>query len=114
MNPEAEKVLADLLRKSPHELNKEEIAFLRARRSYLTSSDIARYESVLNLQVIEGEPQKTEQINRIEGLDFQEMDYDQLIIAAQHFKIKGSHLENFYRKDVEGLRRLVIEVQENS
>lgn len=47
MNPEAQAVLDGILRKSPDELSPEDIAFLRARVSYLKKSQLEDYDSVL-------------------------------------------------------------------
>jgi hypothetical protein len=37
-----------ILKKTPKELNEQEIAFLRARSSYLKKSQLEEYDSVLN------------------------------------------------------------------
>ena len=48
MDSESEKHLNEILKKSPNTLNKDEIAFLRARRSYLKPSQLEEYASILN------------------------------------------------------------------
>ena len=48
MNSEAQVRLDEILKKSPDTLNKDEIAFLRARRSYLKPSQLEEYASILN------------------------------------------------------------------
>ena len=58
MNPEAQEYLDSILKKSPDILNKDEIAFLRARRSYLKESQLEEYESVLETKPPKKEPVK--------------------------------------------------------
>jgi hypothetical protein len=48
MNPEAKEYLDKILEISPEKLNAEQIAFLRARRMYLKTSQLEEYKSVLN------------------------------------------------------------------
>jgi len=50
MNPQAQEFLNNLLTKSPKELKPDEIAFLRARRSYLKPSQLIEYKEVLETQ----------------------------------------------------------------
>lgn len=47
MNPEAEVILNDILKKEPEALSQEDRAFLRARRSYLRKSQVEEYKEVL-------------------------------------------------------------------
>jgi len=47
MNPKSKELLDKVLSKNPDELNKDEVAFLRARRSYLKNSQLEEYSSVL-------------------------------------------------------------------
>lgn len=48
MNPEAQAVLDEILRKDPEALTLEERLFLRARRSYLKKSQLEEYKDILN------------------------------------------------------------------
>jgi len=57
MNPEAEKLLSEIVAKSPETLNADEIAFLKARKSYLKASQLEEFASVLKEKVVE-EPKK--------------------------------------------------------
>lgn len=43
MNDEAQKYLAELLAKSPVELTEEQMAFIKARRSYLTEEQLINF-----------------------------------------------------------------------
>ena len=60
MNPGAQTRLDNILKKSPEELNTEEIAFLRARRDYLKTSQVEEYDSILNPK--ETKPLETETV----------------------------------------------------
>lgn len=48
MNPEAQAVLDEILKKDPQNLTTDDIEFLRARSSYLKKSQLDEYDSVLN------------------------------------------------------------------
>lgn len=61
MNPEAQAVLDDILKKTPEELSPEEIAFLRARRSYLKKSQLDEYSDVLEAKA---KPPVTEAVKK--------------------------------------------------
>ena len=50
MDLKSQEILESILKKEPRELNEEEIAFLKARRSYVKESQLAEYESVLHLK----------------------------------------------------------------
>ena len=52
MNPTAQAYLDQVLLKSPENLSKDEIAFLRARKSYLKTSQIEEYSSVLETKPV--------------------------------------------------------------
>ena len=58
MNQEAKERLDNILKKSPEELGTEEIAFLRARRDYLKTSQVEEYSSVLKNQTSKTETVK--------------------------------------------------------
>ena len=47
MNKEAQTVLATIVAKDIHELTESDIAFLKARRSYLSKDQKAKYAKVL-------------------------------------------------------------------
>lgn len=49
MNPEAQDYLNTLLAKDPNDLSKDEVDFMRARRSYLKPLQLEEYEVVLKL-----------------------------------------------------------------
>lgn len=51
MNPEAEEYLKKLVEKTPEELTDGEIAFLRARRDYLTGKQEGKFAKVLKGKV---------------------------------------------------------------
>lgn len=48
MNPKAIEYLNKILAKEPGSLTEVEIAFLRARRSYLKKAQLEEYDSILN------------------------------------------------------------------
>ena len=48
MNPEAKEYLDLILSKSPSELTKDQLSFLKARRNYLTDAQKEDYKSILN------------------------------------------------------------------
>lgn len=48
MNPEAKDKLNEILQKRSEELNKEDKAFLRARRSYLNKMQTEEYKDILH------------------------------------------------------------------
>lgn len=50
MNPEAQAYLDEILKKAPDTLKPEEIAFLRARESYLKPVQKEEYKEVLNVK----------------------------------------------------------------
>ena len=50
MDLRSQEILEAILKKEPRELNEEEIAFLKARRTYVRESQLAEYESVLHLK----------------------------------------------------------------
>lgn len=50
MDLRSQEILEAILKKEPRELNEEEIAFLKARRTYVKESQLAEYESVLHLK----------------------------------------------------------------
>ena len=59
MDKRSQEYLDKILAKSPESLNATEIAFLRARRSYLKKAQREEYQSVL-----ETKPPKTEPVNK--------------------------------------------------
>ena len=56
MDPRSKEILQEILEKPVAELNEEDKAFLRARRSYLKKSQLEEYDSIINL------PQKEEKV----------------------------------------------------
>lgn len=52
MNPESQEVLKSILANEPAALSEGDIAFLRARRSYLSEEQLAVYASVLEEQPV--------------------------------------------------------------
>lgn len=50
MNPEAQVVLDNILKKDPETLTREERDFLRARRGYLKKAQTAEYQEILEMQ----------------------------------------------------------------
>ena len=48
MNPQAQELLASILKKNPEDLTKDEVSFLNARRTYLSNEQIRIFVSVLN------------------------------------------------------------------
>ena len=59
MDSKSQEYLDNLLKKSPEELNEVEKVFLMARRSYLKSSQLEEYKSVL-----EPKPPKVETVKK--------------------------------------------------
>lgn len=55
MNPEAQAVLDEILKKDADQLTEEEKIFLRARRGYLKKAQLEEYAEVLNSQTSEKE-----------------------------------------------------------
>jgi len=50
MEPRSQEYLDQIFKKELNTLNDQEIAFLRARRSYLKRSQLEEYDSILNPQ----------------------------------------------------------------
>lgn len=48
MNPEAQKLLDEILKKNPRDLTEEECVFLRARRGYLKDTQLEEYKLIIN------------------------------------------------------------------
>ena len=57
MNPEASEKLERIISKSPTEINKDDIAFLKARKSYLTREQIEELNYIFEEKIVE--PKKT-------------------------------------------------------
>ena len=53
MDQKSQEYFDKILKKDPETLNKDEIAFLRARRSYLKKSQLEEYASVLETKPAE-------------------------------------------------------------
>ena len=51
MDKRTQEYFDKILTKAPGSLNTEEVAFLRARRSYLKKSQLEEYDSILNPKV---------------------------------------------------------------
>lgn len=49
MNPEAQAVLEEILKKEPESLSFDDRAFLRARRSYLKKAQLEEYKDILEM-----------------------------------------------------------------
>ena len=47
MDPKSQEILNAIINKTPESLNRDEIAFLRARSSYLKPADAEVFESIL-------------------------------------------------------------------
>lgn len=47
MDPKSKEIFDELVVKEPHELNEEQVAFLRARRSYLNADQKVKFASLL-------------------------------------------------------------------
>jgi len=58
MDKRSQEYLDKILVKGPEALNSEEIAFLRARRSYLKKAQLEEFESVLETKPPKAEPVK--------------------------------------------------------
>lgn len=109
MNPESWKVLEAICEKTQDELTQPDIDFLRARRFYLTSDLLNKYEDVLRIDIVPGDPDQTEENQKIVGLDFKDMNMEQLKIAVKHFGLK---LPLHFYKDPERVRLALKEEQE--
>ena len=59
MDKRSQEYFDKLTAKSPESLTDEEVAFLRARRSYLKKSQLEEYDSILNPQVENQTPKGT-------------------------------------------------------
>lgn len=64
MNPQAEEYLKKILAKTPQTLTTEEIAFLRARKSYLKQHQIEEFSSILVTKPLETETVKSNAKNK--------------------------------------------------
>ena len=75
MNPEAKKVLKEILKKEIFELTDFDLDFLRARRSYLTKEQIKIYTEVLTMSNAEKKrrAKKAEVLIESNELDADEM-----------------------------------------
>ncbi len=60
MNPQDQAVLDEILQKEEAALSESEVAILRARESYVSSDDKARYPGVFKTAGAEGEPTRKE------------------------------------------------------
>ena len=88
MNPEAQERFDEILKISPNDLNPEQKAFLRARRSYLKKSQEEEYKEVLD---------EKEEVPS-EDQDF--VTYPQLLVRAKELgytggRVKRPELEKF-------------------
>jgi uncharacterized Fe-S cluster-containing MiaB family protein len=92
MNHEADKVLQNIFLKDLSELRDFDIAFLRARQSYLTDEQLVKYKDFL--------PGVSQDIG------IENMNLDQLKVVAKHKGMKGAH----FFKDVEKLREAVLKL----
>lgn len=68
MNPEAQKIFDDILKKPKAELTSNDKAFLRARRDYLSKKQTEDYKDVLKSKAKE-EPVKDESSNNEEAIE---------------------------------------------
>ena len=60
MNPDAQEYLDKILKKSPNDLNTEEMGFLRARRSYLKPAQVEEYKEVLEVKSVKEQPKENQ------------------------------------------------------
>lgn len=51
MDERSKERLTKLVEKTPGELTKDDIGFLRARRSYLTKAQVAEFDDILNPRI---------------------------------------------------------------
>jgi hypothetical protein len=131
MNPEAYEVLAAICLKEVHELNSEDIGFLRARREYLTNEQFDKYASVIytrtepSTEHVQPEEEKKEEASapqapvtetvqenplaELDGMYYEQMNLEQLKKVALVMGIKGVH---FY-KDENKLRAVIIEKEQS-
>jgi len=65
LNPEAQKALDNICIKEVHELTETDIGFLKARRSYLTSEMLQKYESILQ--------DKPQAVDKTETLSYRDL-----------------------------------------
>ena len=62
MDPRSQEYFNQIIAKDPETLNEEEIAFLRARQSYLKKIQLEEYNSILNPKVKNQTPEKSETV----------------------------------------------------
>lgn len=63
MDQKSQEYLSEILTKNPEELSKDEITFLRARRSYLKNTQLEEYKSVLTAKNLTSE-EKSEPVKQ--------------------------------------------------
>jgi hypothetical protein len=66
MDDKSKQTLMLILGKGIQELTADDIAFMKARRRYLNSEQLKRYESVLEVEVKESPLNKLEKMNKAE------------------------------------------------
>ncbi len=105
MNPEAQAVLDEILKIDPNSLTEDQIAFLRARRDYLKSSQVEEYRTVLEIipspedPVIEEEKEaetsttKAEMDARAEGQNKPTIEYEELLNRAKELGYTGKRIK---------------------
>lgn len=89
MNPEAQAVLDEILKINPKDLNVDQRAFLRARRTYLKDSQLEEYQEVLEAEEVVEESAETGKV-----------DYKELLTRAKELgytggRVQRSELEKF-------------------
>lgn len=62
MNPEAQAIFDEILKKEIDDLSEDDKIFLRARRSYLKKAQVEEYDSVLNPKIKNQTSAKTETV----------------------------------------------------
>lgn len=83
MNPEAQEFLDNILKKTPEELNDEEVRFLRARSSYLKKSQLEEYKNILKApNVVKAPVEETEVVS-----------YPELLRQAKELGYTGKRLK---------------------
>lgn len=89
MNPEAQERLDEILKLNPDALNPEQVAFLKARRSYLKKSQLEEYKEVLEA---ENAPEEVED-------EDDKTPYQDLLTRAKELGYTGSRISRAKLED---------------
>ena len=88
LNPEAQVIFDQIVIKEVEALSEQDIIFLKARSSYLSTEQAEKFAEVLEAKVV---VQKEKNYPAIPQ-DFDFLDFEQLKELAKTFRVRGIHL----------------------